>query len=76
MSSHLTNIVYFYIFQSILAAISHNVPAVYDGLAARIRALRRHLCMAFMPKHHFRRKRDQGCKNVAELGAGFRFWYK
>jgi hypothetical protein len=29
---------YFYI-QTILAGIAHNVPAVYDGLAARITAL-------------------------------------
>jgi hypothetical protein len=32
-----------------LGGIAHNVPAVYDGLAARIRALR---------------SKDQGCKNV------------
>ncbi|MHB9294126.1 hypothetical protein Holit_03252 [Hollandina sp. SP2] len=36
--------------QPSLARISHNVPAVYDGLAARIRALR---------------SKDQGRQNVA-----------
>jgi hypothetical protein len=35
--------------QKILALIAHNVPAVYDVFAARIRALR---------------SKDQGCKNV------------
>jgi hypothetical protein len=34
--------------------IAPNVPAVYDGLAARIRALR---------------SKDQGCKNVTEQGS-------
>jgi hypothetical protein len=41
--------------QQILAPISHNVPAVYDVFAARIRALR---------------SKDQGCKNVAEFWRG------
>jgi hypothetical protein len=35
--------------------MSHNVPAVYDVFAARIRALR---------------SKDQGCKNVAEFWRG------
>jgi hypothetical protein len=37
------------------AQISHNVPAVYDVLAARIRALR---------------SKDQGRQNVAEVLRG------
>jgi hypothetical protein len=43
------------IFDPILADIAHNVPAVYDVFAARIRALR---------------SKDQGCKNVAEFWRG------
>jgi hypothetical protein len=35
--------------------MAHNVPAVYDVFAARIRALR---------------SKDQGCKNVAEFWRG------
>jgi hypothetical protein len=38
-----------------ISGIVHNVPAVYDGLAARIRALR---------------SKDHGCKNVAEFWRG------
>jgi hypothetical protein len=38
-------------FQPILAPMSHNISAVCDVFAARIRALR---------------SKDQGCKNVAE----------
>jgi hypothetical protein len=44
-----------FIFQPILAPISPNVPAVYDVLAARIRALR---------------SKDQGRQNVAEVLRG------
>jgi hypothetical protein len=40
-----------------LAKIAHNVPAVYDVFAARIRALR---------------SKDQGCKNVGEVSRGRR----
>jgi cytochrome b subunit of formate dehydrogenase len=40
------------IFQQILGYISHNVPAVYDVLAARIRALR---------------SKDQGRQNVGRV---------
>jgi hypothetical protein len=46
---------YFIIFQQISAQMSHNVPAVYDVFAARIRALR---------------SKDQGCKNVGGLSRG------
>jgi hypothetical protein len=35
--------------------MAHNVPAVYDVFAARIRALR---------------SKDQGCKNAAEFWRG------
>jgi hypothetical protein len=42
-------------FPTNLAAISHNVPAVYDVLPARIRALR---------------SKDQGWQNVAEVLRG------
>jgi hypothetical protein len=45
----------FHIFSKILAQIAHNVPAVYDVFAARIRALR---------------SKDQGCKNVGEVSRG------
>jgi hypothetical protein len=45
----------FIYFQTILAPIAHNVPAVCDVFAARIRALR---------------SKDQGCKNVAEFWRG------
>jgi hypothetical protein len=43
------------IFQKISAEMAHNVPAVYDVLAARIRALR---------------SKDQGRQNVAEVCRG------
>jgi hypothetical protein len=43
------------IFYKILGRISHNVPAVYDVFAARIRALR---------------SKAQGCKNVGEQAVG------
>jgi hypothetical protein len=39
----------------LLGKIAHNVPAVYDGLSARIRALR---------------SKDQGWQNVAEVLRG------
>jgi hypothetical protein len=42
-------------FQKTLGGISYNVPAVYDVLAARIRALR---------------SKDQGRQNVAEVCRG------
>jgi hypothetical protein len=42
-------------FDLILGGISHNVPAVYDVFAARIRALR---------------SKDQGCKNVGVVSRG------
>jgi hypothetical protein len=42
-------------FQTILAPMSYNVPAVYDVLAARIRALR---------------SKDQGRQNVPEQRRG------
>jgi hypothetical protein len=42
-------------FQQISAQITHNVPAVYDVLPARIRALR---------------SKDQGWQNVAEFWRG------
>jgi hypothetical protein len=42
-------------FQPILGQIAHNVPAVYDGLPARIRALR---------------SKDQGWQNVPEQRRG------
>jgi hypothetical protein len=42
-------------FQKILARIAHNVPAVCDGLAARIGALR---------------SKDQGWQNVPEQRRG------
>jgi hypothetical protein len=38
-----------------VSAMAHNVPAVYDVFAARIRALR---------------SKDQGCKNVGEQAVG------
>jgi hypothetical protein len=41
MPSHFLH--FSYIFQPILAAIAHNVPAVYDGLTARIEK-----CVAFL----------------------------
>jgi hypothetical protein len=50
MSSH-----FFKKFQQILGHIAHNVPAVYDVFAARIRAPR---------------SGDQGCKNVGEVSRG------
>jgi hypothetical protein len=37
------SIVFWYVFSKILAPIAHNVPAVYDGLAARIEK-----CVAFL----------------------------
>jgi hypothetical protein len=43
------------IFQPILGQMAHNVPAVYDVLAARIRALR---------------SKDQGRQNVPEQRRG------
>jgi hypothetical protein len=47
---------YFYNFFKIVSAqIAHNVPAVYDVLPARIRALR---------------SKDQGWQNVAEFWRG------
>jgi hypothetical protein len=45
------------IFKKILSGIAHNVPAVCDVFAARIRALR---------------SKDQGCKNVGEVSRGRR----
>jgi hypothetical protein len=45
----------FLYFQPPLAQIAHNVPAVYDVLPARIRALR---------------SKDQGWQNVAEVLRG------
>jgi hypothetical protein len=42
-------------FQRLLAPIAHNVPAVYDVLPARIRALR---------------SKDQGRQNVGEVSRG------
>jgi hypothetical protein len=48
--------IFFKVFLQLQAKwISHNVPAVYDVFAARIRALR---------------SKDQGCKNVAEFWRG------
>jgi hypothetical protein len=44
-------------FQSILAKIPHNVPAVYDVLAARIRALR---------------SKDRGWQNAGRVSRGNR----
>jgi hypothetical protein len=55
MSSHLLFNFLYNIFKPILGAIAHNVPAVYDVFAARIRALR---------------SKDQGCKNVPEQWRG------
>jgi hypothetical protein len=46
---------FFIIFSKNLVGISHNVPAVYDVLPARIRALR---------------SKDQGWQNVAEFWRG------
>jgi hypothetical protein len=43
------------ILHKILGQMAHNVPAVYDGLAARIRALR---------------SKDQGRQTVAEVLRG------
>jgi hypothetical protein len=43
------------IFNHFFKKIAHNVPAVYDVFAARIRALR---------------SKDQGCKNVGEVSRG------
>jgi hypothetical protein len=43
------------IFKKLLGGISHNVPAVYDVLPARIRALR---------------SKDQGWQNVLEQWRG------
>jgi hypothetical protein len=43
------------LFQKILGTIAHNVPAVYDGLAARIRALR---------------SKDQGWQTVGVVSRG------
>jgi hypothetical protein len=54
-SYYFVNNVLFYNFQKILASIAHNVPAVYDVLAARIRALR---------------SKDQGRQNVPEQRRG------
>jgi hypothetical protein len=48
-------IYYFIIFQPILGQMAHNVPAVYDVLPARTRALR---------------SKDQGWQNVAEFWRG------
>ena len=45
----------FFIFQPFLGHIAHNVPAVCDVFAARIRALR---------------SKDQGCKNVGGVSRG------
>jgi hypothetical protein len=45
----------FYIFNKMLGPIAHNVPAVGDVFAARIRALR---------------SKDQGCKNVGGVWRG------
>jgi hypothetical protein len=42
-------------FQKSLGQMAHNVPAVYDVFAARIRALR---------------SKDQGCKNVGGVSRG------
>jgi hypothetical protein len=51
-----THVNYFHnILQKILWGIAHNVPAVYDGLTARIRALR---------------SKDQGWQTVAEVLRG------
>jgi hypothetical protein len=48
--------IFFYtILQKSQGAMAHNVPAVYDVLAARIRALR---------------SKDQGRQNVAEILRG------
>jgi hypothetical protein len=49
--------IFFYLkyFQQILGVIAHNVPAVYDILPARIRALR---------------SKDQGWQNVGEVSRG------
>jgi hypothetical protein len=44
-----------FIYITILGQMAHNVPAVYDVFAARIRALH---------------SKDQGCKNVAEFWRG------
>jgi hypothetical protein len=52
MSSHFSIFLYF---QQILGAIAHNVPAVYDVLPARIRALR---------------SKDQGWQNVGGVSRG------
>jgi hypothetical protein len=54
MSIYILNIL-FHKFQPILAAIAHNVPAVYDGLTARIRALR---------------SKDQGWQTVGGVSRG------
>jgi hypothetical protein len=48
-------ILFRYIYKPILGGIAHNVPAVYDVLAARIRALR---------------SKDQGRQNVSEQRRG------
>jgi hypothetical protein len=47
--------IFFNIFNKILGRIAHNVPAVYDVLPARIRALR---------------SKDQGWQNVARAANG------
>jgi hypothetical protein len=46
---------FYIIFSKNLGAISHNVPAVYDGLPARIRALR---------------SKDQGWQTVGGVSRG------
>jgi hypothetical protein len=57
MSFQKLTIVFMPFLQLCQGTIAHNVPAVYDGLTARIRALR---------------SKDQGCKNVAEQGCRLR----
>jgi hypothetical protein len=49
------NLFYVIFLKPFLGTMAHNVPAVYDVFAARIRALR---------------SKDQGCKNVPEQRRG------